>query len=95
MTEIYTNGPVDATFNVYSDFMSYSGGVYSHKHGSYDGLHSVTIVGWGVDESTNQPYWLVRNSWGNWGPYSGYFKFIRGNNDCMFEEWVYAGLPRV
>ncbi|CAF1623785.1 unnamed protein product, partial [Adineta ricciae] len=42
--------------------------------------HAVVIVGYGVDATTNLPYWKVRNSWGtNWGE-SGYFKIRRGVN---------------
>jgi C1A family cysteine protease len=26
--------------------------------------HSVVIVGWGKDEKTGIPYWIVRNSYG-------------------------------
>jgi len=33
MTEIYTNGPVEGAFTVYSDFMSYKSGVYRHVSG--------------------------------------------------------------
>ncbi len=29
--------------------------------------HSVVVVGMGVDKESDQPYWLIRNSWGtNW-----------------------------
>jgi cathepsin B len=92
-------GPVDATFNVFSDFDSYSGGVYSWQWGSYEGLHSVKIIGWGVDynekNGTNGvPYWLVQNSWGKWwGPYGGYFKILRGVDECGIESLVYTGFP--
>lgn len=52
-TEIYTNGPVQATFLVYEDFFVYSNGVYRHtgiaeKKGpqySAKGYHSVRIIG--------------------------------------------------
>jgi cathepsin B len=33
MTEIYTNGPVEGSFTVYEDFLSYKSGVYVHKTG--------------------------------------------------------------
>jgi cathepsin B len=94
MEEIYKNGPVDTTFDVWSDFMEYSGGVYVHKSGSYDGLHSVKIIGWG--EEAGLPYWLIQNSWGaSWGPYHGFFKILRGSDECFIEAAIYAGVPRL
>ena len=89
-----TQGPVDATFNVWSDFYNYRGGVYKHQSGTYDGLHSVKIIGWGVDEASDEPYWLVQNSWGpTWGPYNGFFKILRGADECFIESLVYTADP--
>jgi len=42
---IYLNGPVEAAFNVYSDFENYASGVYQHTTGSALGGHAVRIVG--------------------------------------------------
>lgn len=36
--EIMTNGPVEAGFNVYQDFMSYSSGVYQYTKGASLGI---------------------------------------------------------
>lgn len=33
MQEIYTNGPVEVAFSVYSDFLTYKKGVYQHTTG--------------------------------------------------------------
>jgi cathepsin B len=46
--EIMANGPVEASFSVYSDFLEYKSGVYQHTTGSFLGGHAVKIVGWGV-----------------------------------------------
>jgi cathepsin B len=43
-----TNGPVEASFTVYQDFLSYKTGVYHHTTGSALGGHAVKMVGWGV-----------------------------------------------
>ena len=120
--EIMKNGPVEATYWVFSDFVhlvhhffflccccyclfilcsiflvfqkSYINGVYKRTPGStFLGGHAVKIIGWGVDEETRIPYWLVVNSWGtSWGS-SGLFKIRRGTNECGIESEVVAGLP--
>jgi len=89
-TEIMTNGPVEASFSVYEDFETYKTGVYVHKTGSYLGGHAVKIIGWGVDSNT--PYWTVTNSWNeDWGE-KGYFRIIRGVNECGIEASIVAGM---
>ncbi|KAK6755388.1 hypothetical protein RB195_014013 [Necator americanus] len=89
--EIMTNGPVEAAYTVYEDFYQYTGGVYVHTAGKQVGGHAVRILGWGVDNQT--PYWLVANSWNtDWGE-NGYFRIVRGLNECGIEHAVVAGLP--
>jgi len=91
--EIMTNGPVETGFEVYQDFINYASGVYQHTTGSLLGGHAVKVIGWGVDGTT--PYWLIANSWGDaWG-LSGFFKILRGKNECGIEADVYAGLAAV
>lgn len=91
--EIMTNGPVEAAFTVYEDFVMYKSGVYQHKAGSALGGHAVRILGWGTENGS--PYWLVANSWNSdWGD-KGYFKIYRGNNECGIEEDIVAGNPKV
>lgn len=88
--ELFTNGPIVSAFSVYEDFYNYVSGVYQHKYGAYVGGHAVKVVGWGTEDNT--PYWLVANSWNaTWGM-DGFFKIIRGTNDCGFESSISAGL---
>ncbi|XKL63622.1 hypothetical protein PGB90_005986 [Kerria lacca] len=90
MNEIYKNGPIVAIFSVFEDFYTYKSGVYRYTTGKHVGWHAVRVVGWGVENEI--PYWLVTNSWNDqWGD-KGYFKIIRGENDCSFEEFFFAGL---
>jgi cathepsin B len=90
--EIMTNGPVEASFTVYGDFPTYRSGVYQHTTGNALGGHAIRILGWGVENGT--PYWLVANSWNaSWGD-KGYFKILRGSNECGIESGVVAGMPK-
>lgn len=94
MIEIQRNGPVQATFLVKEDFFSYVSGVYRYMGSDKpkdEGFHSVRILGWGseIDEDGNEiPYWLCANSWGTgWGE-DGYFRILRGSNECEIESFV-------
>lgn len=90
--EIMTNGPVEADFTVYSDFVHYKSGVYKRHSTQALGGHAIRLLGWGVEEGV--PYWLAANSWNSeWGD-RGYFKILRGSDECGIENDVVAGLPR-
>ena len=53
-TELYTNGPLMVDMWLYEDFMSYSEqhGVYKHNRGPPIGAHTLTLLGWGVDDQS-------------------------------------------
>ena len=90
--DIYNNGPVEATFQVYEDFLVYKSGVYQHVTGKSLGGHAVKILGWGVENRTL--YWLVANSWNtDWGD-EGFFRILRGQDECGIENSVVAGFPK-
>jgi cathepsin B len=92
-TEIMTNGPVEAAFSVYEDFLAYKSGVYSHTTGQLLGGHAIKILGWGVDNGVD--YWIVANSWNDdWGN-GGFFNIKRGVNECGIESGIVAGLPKL
>jgi len=89
--EIFQNGPVETAFTVYADFLTYRSGVYQHETGGVLGGHAVKFLGWGTENGT--PYWLVANSWNaDWGDH-GYFKILRGQDECGIEDEVDAGVP--
>jgi len=99
--EIMTNGPVQATYMVFSDFYSYffnSDGVYHRSATAYQsGGHAVRIIGWGTE--AGEDYWLVCNSWGTSRggkdfPLKGYFRIRRGNNECGIESEIATGLVK-
>lgn len=71
-------GAVEVGFTVFSDFMSYRGGVYKHLSGAMEGGHAVKIVGW--ENSSGEEAWIVQNSWGaSWGE-DGFFRISMRNS---------------
>jgi len=91
-SELAMNGPCEASFAVYEDFVVYTSGVYQHVSGGLLGYHAVKLLGYGVDNGVK--YWLLTNSWNeNWGE-KGFFRIVRGNNECGIEEEVIGGVAR-
>eukprot|EP01018_Ginkgo_biloba_P005412 Gb_05701 [translate_table: standard] len=73
------------------DFAHYETGVYKHILGNYIGGHAVKLIGWGTTDGVD--YWLLANSWNTaWGE-GGYFKIVRGANECGIEAEPVAGMP--
>lgn len=89
--EIYYNGPVQAIFSVYADFSNYQSGVYYHTQGEFLGIHTVEVLGWGVENGMK--YWLCKNCWGDdWGANS-FFKIKMG--ECGIDDYMSSCLPDV
>ncbi|KAJ3662919.1 hypothetical protein Zmor_007234 [Zophobas morio] len=92
-TEIMTNGPVAASFDMYQNLLSYKSGVYQQVTGWIVRREAAKLIGWGVEEGV--PYWLAANSLNdNWGE-NGYFKILRGSNFCDIESEPLAGIPKL
>jgi cathepsin B len=90
--EIRRNGPVTAFFAMPDSFFDYGSGVYDAAAADVSQLHTVEIVGWGVDVT---PYWLVQNSFGaEWG-IGGLAKIVRGSNHLGIERYATTGRPRL
>jgi cathepsin L len=83
-----TIGPISVAVSVANGFYRYSSGVMDPREACGPRMnHAVLLVGYGVDEQTKLPYWLLKNSWGtSWGE-DGYFRLNRKvNNSCFVSE---------
>jgi cathepsin X len=96
MAEVFARGPVKASVNA-GPLMNYTGGILydsaitrntTHNHG-------VSLVGWGHEESTDTPYWIVRNSWGQYWGEMGFFRIQLGKNLLGIEAHVAWATPGV
>ncbi|XP_068122880.1 dipeptidyl peptidase 1 [Hyperolius riggenbachi] len=97
--ELILGGPLAVAFEVYDDFMHYSGGIYHHtglqnKFNPFQLTnHAVLLVGYGQDAQNGEKYWIVKNSWGEgWGE-KGYFRIRRGVNECAIESIAVSATP--
>ena len=79
---------MEAAFTVFSDFETYSSGIYQHVAGKSEGGHAIRIVGWGSENGTD--YWTVANSWNPYWGEAGYFRILRGSDECGIESSVTA-----
>ncbi len=94
MENLYKWGPVTTGMKVYPDYYTFDAEneIYEwNGEGPQVGGHAISLVGWGEDRG--EKYWWVKNSWGeNWGV-KGYFRMVRGINNCEIEENVMTGAP--
>ncbi len=76
-----------------NDWLTYESGIIS----SDDSLvnHGVVLAGYGVDEDTNEKYYLIRNSWGEDFGENGYLRVKRTDDDgtnCKEDEDPLEGI---
>jgi cathepsin B len=91
---LYKWGPLATAIQVYPDFYTFNPKTDIYEwdgQGPQVGGHAVEIVGWGVE--SNKGYWIIKNSWGTkWGD-NGYFRMIRGVNNCEIEANCMGMVP--
>jgi len=96
MKELYEHGPAEVAISVYEDFAAYKSGIYHHVSGKFLGGHAIRLVGWGQETINNKvvKYWILANSWNSdWGE-NGFFRMLRGVNECGVEGEVVAGIAK-
>lgn len=96
---LVNHGPMSVSFEVYDDFLHYKSGIYRHtglrdKFNPFEVTnHAVLLVGYGVDANSGVKYWTVKNSWGtDWGE-QGYFRIVRGVDECAIESLALESFP--
>ncbi|KAI1692254.1 papain family cysteine protease domain-containing protein [Ditylenchus destructor] len=89
--ELYINGPLEVCFDVYEDFEHYTSGIYKHVARKYKYGHCVRLIGWGEENGTL--FWILANTFNSdWGDH-GFFRIVRGSNECNIEEAAVGALP--
>jgi cathepsin X len=72
--EIYSRGPIACGIDA-GPLLNYEAGIMKKHSAETD--HVVSVVGWGKDEAEG-PYWVVRNSWGEYWGEMGYVRVAFG-----------------
>ncbi len=70
---IFEHGPISVALAVDNRFQAYRGGVFNGCTATQIN-HAVALVGW---NDADGGYWILRNSWGNWGE-GGYMRIRYG-----------------
>ncbi len=106
---IFSFGPVTAVIPIFDDFdakfrlrgaawddASYVYEVGSDPSNEATSLHHVLLVGWGVDRDASgvlREHWVVKNSWGVWWNYDGYFNARMRDPRLLAESNCHSAIP--
>ena len=92
MSEIYKNGPVACGINA-NKILDYTGGIMDVPRDLKIIDHIISIVGWGYDEKLDKPYWIIRNSWGEYWGERGFMRLVAGENQLGTEKSCAWAIP--
>lgn len=81
MIQALQTGPISCSICATPSFEdNYEGfEIWVDHTGCTETNHDISVVGYGVENGVK--YWIVRNSWGTYFGYNGYFRVIRGPSD--------------
>ncbi|GAB6025598.1 hypothetical protein CHUAL_011325 [Chamberlinius hualienensis] len=95
-----TYGPLFAAIDgQQKSFIFYKSGIYKDENCRKNPKESnfvVLIIGYGIDKTTGQKYWIVKNTWGTkWGE-DGYIRIDRsGHNQCgIHNQPIFIGIEK-
>lgn len=92
--EIFNNGPVSCGIDA-SSLSNFTGSGVITTSTKTSINHYVSVVGWGVTtDGQNTPYWVIRNSWGEYWGNEGYAYILRGSNTLFIEQSCSFGIPK-
>lgn len=77
-----------------SGWSTYGSGIFDACSADAVIDHAVTLIGYGVDSSAGEKYWLIKNSWGLlWGEKGGTIRLLRevGNAHCGVDSQPKVG----
>lgn len=83
--EIYARGPIACSMDGTEKFDNYTGGIYSEHVLIPVPNHIISIVGWGIENSTE--YWIGRNSWGTYWGEDGFFRIKMHKDNLGIENF--------
>jgi len=87
------NGPIAIAASA-EEWQFYVGGVF-YLPCTTDLDHGILIVGYGTETDIldqTMPYWIIKNSWGDWWGESGYIRLERGDGKCGCNQFASSSL---
>ncbi|XP_069621886.1 cathepsin J-like isoform X1 [Ranitomeya imitator] len=90
VSSVALEGPVAVGFAVDHDFNMYSHGIFDGECAE-DANHAIIAMGYGSEKNEDgeeQPYWIIKNSWGEeWGE-KGFAKVQRSIDKCFISKYA-------
>ena len=95
---LLSQGPMAVSIDADADsFRFYSGGLYDNPECATEAAdlsHAVIVSGYGVDEESGKPFWLVKNEWSPYWGEEGYIRVAMEPNDCgVSTQPIYISHP--